>query len=446
MPRSQLTTETAIGDPSKGFFITMITRDITLNDCIMDLLDNCVDGINNWRARQRKTLPPNERYKKFWVAISYNRDSFKISDNCGGIPIEAAKKYAFRFGRPDDAPKDTAHLLGLYGIGMKRSMFKMGRSIRVVSSTGSESFELDLNVDSWRSQRDDWDFTLINVCRGGTSVDMGTEITVKNLYEPIGVEFDTPNFTNSLRRSIARVYAFILQQGLRLRVNREEIKSMMPTLKESRDIKPFNFKQKIDGVTTQIVSGLSSSPPEDDSADKKYPKGELYGWYVVCNDRVIVTADRTSVTGWGSDPLPTWHPQYYGFLGVVRFDADDPRLLPWKTTKSGVDIENPVYQKALRLMKEVTQKFVDYTNRRKPEIGKARAVEMAARDRPITQVSRSRFLKLPKIPAKPMRRICYDKPEDEIKAVEKALGMKRLSAKEVGIRTFDYFRDREVEK
>ncbi|EMG7739050.1 TPA: ATPase, partial [Escherichia coli] len=38
------TTPTADFSPSKRFFVSMLTRDIDLNDAILDLLDNCVDG------------------------------------------------------------------------------------------------------------------------------------------------------------------------------------------------------------------------------------------------------------------------------------------------------------------------------------------------------------------------------------------------------------------
>lgn len=30
--------------PTKAFFVRMITRDISLEDCILDLIDNSVDG------------------------------------------------------------------------------------------------------------------------------------------------------------------------------------------------------------------------------------------------------------------------------------------------------------------------------------------------------------------------------------------------------------------
>ena len=31
--------------PTKAFFVRMLTRDIELADAILDLLDNCVDGV-----------------------------------------------------------------------------------------------------------------------------------------------------------------------------------------------------------------------------------------------------------------------------------------------------------------------------------------------------------------------------------------------------------------
>jgi len=32
----------AKADPSKAFFIEMLTRDITLSDCVLDLVDNSI--------------------------------------------------------------------------------------------------------------------------------------------------------------------------------------------------------------------------------------------------------------------------------------------------------------------------------------------------------------------------------------------------------------------
>ena len=39
------TTKLIKAGPTKAFFVKMLTRDIELADAILDLLDNCVDGV-----------------------------------------------------------------------------------------------------------------------------------------------------------------------------------------------------------------------------------------------------------------------------------------------------------------------------------------------------------------------------------------------------------------
>src|SRR6476619_4082989 len=89
--------------PVKSFFVTMLTRDITLEEAILDLLDNCVDGI------LRSDLPDHKKkkpYTGYEASIDCNGDSFTISDNCGGIPW-SLHNYAFRMGRDKDRAADA---------------------------------------------------------------------------------------------------------------------------------------------------------------------------------------------------------------------------------------------------------------------------------------------------------------------------------------------------
>ena len=78
-------------EPTKTFFIHMLTVDIDLADAILDLADNCVDG-----ARR---LRPDEQYAGLSVRLEVDANHFRIADNCGGISADIAGKYAFRFGR-----------------------------------------------------------------------------------------------------------------------------------------------------------------------------------------------------------------------------------------------------------------------------------------------------------------------------------------------------------
>jgi len=453
MPANPPNTERAKGDPSKSLFISMLTRDISLADCIVDLLDNSVDGIKESRRRAGKAIPQTNEYKGYWVRIDFDMNRFSIKDNCGGIPIKVAMDYAFRFGRRDEDDKVLAegHTIGLYGIGMKRAMFKMGKAIQVDSSDGKESFRMALKVDDWRKQRDpndpnrdDWDFPLTDIVREKTKVPVGTSVEIAELSKNVAREFGTPGFENGLIHSLRRQYAFIINNGLRLSINKHTVSAIMPTFKVGEQIAPMRVIEEIAGVKMDITAGLASPPPEDDSSESLYPEAETYGWYVVCNDRVVVTADKTSLTGWGMSPVPTWHPQYYGFLGVVRFDADDPRLLPWTTTKRNVDASSEVYRRALAVMSECAKEFVDYTNKRKGEISRVKGIELASATKSIDNVGVQPRMTLPKLTKKKTRRIQYDKPISEIEAVAKALKMRRMSLKDVGIKTFDYFKGREV--
>lgn len=434
--------EVVKGSPSKAFFVNMITRDISLGDAILDLLDNAVDGVKRAAGAGPLDFTPH------FAHVAFGPAEFSISDNCGGIPIDIAKEYAFRFGKPDDVVAEpTPHSIGLYGIGMKRALFKMGRHIDVSSSTGQQSFTVLIDVDAWRKQPDDnWDFALSNVVTENTTEPVGTRITVKHLYDWIGRELEAPTFRNGLIRSIQRDYAFILEKGFKVTVNDSPVVGKMPTLRLSDEIAPLKLEYDDEGVQVQIVAGLAAPPPEDDSPQQRYPEQELYGWYVVCNERVVVTADRTALTGWGADTVPAWHPQFYGFMGIVRFESDDPRLLPWRTTKRDVDDSSSVYKRALVKMREVTKEFIEYTNRRKGELRHARDTEAAAKSVAVSQVPVRDRLTLPKIKKPEIRRICFDKPVAEIEAVGRALGINVKSLKQVGIAAFDYVRDREVGK
>src|SRR5206468_348474 len=128
--------------PTKEFFIYMLTRDIPLTRAILDLVDNSVDGARRMRA--------NGDFTGLSVRMELDRTHFKIADNCGGIPVDIARNYAFRFGRPREAPA-TPGSVGQFGVGMKRTFFKLGRHFKVASVTASSRFTIDIDVERWKA-------------------------------------------------------------------------------------------------------------------------------------------------------------------------------------------------------------------------------------------------------------------------------------------------------
>src|ERR1043165_952659 len=140
--------------PEKDFFISMLTRDIDLQDAILDLLDNCVDGAIRIRS---KTMAEKDSFKGFWAHITFNEDRFVIEDNCGGIPWNIAKDYAFCLGRPKDSDPTKPGTIGVVGIGLKRAIFKMGRKCLVHSNHKDDTFLVTIPV-AWFGDRNWPDF------------------------------------------------------------------------------------------------------------------------------------------------------------------------------------------------------------------------------------------------------------------------------------------------
>lgn len=90
--------DVASAEPDKRLFIEMLTRDIELIPAILDLWDNSIDGAMR-RLNGRKSAPGTSPLEGNKITIAIDGSQFAITDNCGGIPLEVAKNYAFRFGR-----------------------------------------------------------------------------------------------------------------------------------------------------------------------------------------------------------------------------------------------------------------------------------------------------------------------------------------------------------
>jgi hypothetical protein len=63
----------AQASPTKQFFVSMLTRDISLADAILDLLDNCLDGA------MRLANGGAVDYAKHFVKIEIAEDHFLIA-------------------------------------------------------------------------------------------------------------------------------------------------------------------------------------------------------------------------------------------------------------------------------------------------------------------------------------------------------------------------------
>jgi hypothetical protein len=453
-----LGTKTLDASPTKDFFVRMITKDISLEDCILDLIDNCLDGARRVKHAANPTALV-EDYSGFQARVAFDERQFSISDNCGGIKTAEAIEYAFHFGRRSDAPTDEDYSIGLYGIGMKRAIFKMGNLIEIYSSTASEAFRAHINVNEWRARTrvlvpggkpvEDWDFDMDDAA---VIPETGTRIDVTEIYKPIADQFANPAFGNALARIVARDYAQFISKGFEIFLKEKKIRGFPFTIRESDEFKPLRVRYDDEsGVTVEIIAGMAGAPPDELQAEEgSRAETDYFGWYVLCNDRVIIAADKSSQTVWGDSGFPSWHYQYNGFIGMVSFHAKNPNLLPWKTTKRDVDSSNATYRRAVERMKEATRPWVRYTGERRVDIDEARRLEALATARPLFDTPISEKLVTPRAALTEghvaVANILYKRPVSQIEKAKKLLGNSRMPNYRVGEQTFDYYLKSESEE
>lgn len=428
-------------EPTKDLFIEMLVKDITLIPAIEDLVDNSVDGARALRAG----VTAKNRYDGLEIRIDADKKHFKISDNCGGIPVDIARNYAFRFGRPKEMPR-TPHSVGQFGVGMKRALFKLGTKFSIESTAERSWFKLDVDVTAWR-QRPEWQFVLTDHRDNEpqAAVKRGTTIVVPDLHDSVAEQFSLENFKTELVKELEEAHQESLDSGLTITLNGIPLRTRPLTLLQADELKPVAHSRTIPvkdkgDVNVRIYVGVAKSDPV------------AAGWYVFCNGRLIVGADQSAVTGWGDTAekgIPRYHGQFSRFRGFIFFDADDPLLLPWNTMKTGIDTDSPRFR-AVRLdMTRLMRPVIDFLNKLDGEKAKypdddgpLQTVVRSGKDVRLSDLPDNDKFLWPKPTPAPKSSgdatlIKYSRPANKIKAVKAAIGAR--SNKEVGEKTFDYY-------
>ncbi len=446
----------ANANPEKRFFIELMTRDIALDDAILDLIDNSVDSL----VRSKDI----DLYKDFIkdeseqgnglseIRIKFTPNIFKIEDNCGGITFENAENDVFRFGHPNPSKRMS---LSVFGIGMKRAIFKIGRQIKIESHAIDSGFLMTLDVNEWMdSPTTDWRIPIERLDGEADKTKAGTEIKISRLQEQVSEVMKNPAFVNQLFRKIQAAYPFYLGKHLNIFVNEKQIPGEDLYFSQSNDIQPAIETWEDGNVKITLMCGFL---PRD---HEKW-KIEKSGWYLVCNGRVVVHADKSSLTGWGlRGILPQFMPKNRGFFGIVFFSSSVPEELPWNTTKRGINSESGVFIRTRIRMIAASRPVLQFQNKmyeaketddvkdeyrdsvKKMDTISAtkKAAERTSAEEP--SVSQKPLFPKPSIHPK-MTGIQYRVKEEDIKRVKKSLGRLSIPNYEVGQRTFKYYMDRE---
>lgn len=432
--------------PTKSLFIDMLTRDIGLVPAIIDLVDNSTDGAQRIKGDKK-------RLDGLWVKVNLDGSEFAIADNCGGIDVETARKYAFRFGRPSDAGF-VAHSVGQFGVGMKRALFKIGKMIRIESKTTVSSFVVEIDVERWESDDEDWDFRFSQLSESDKrpSDECGTVITVTKMRPSVADEFALTSFQNDLSSEIQRRIQHPLGRGIAISVNTIPVDIDPLTFLGHQKLRPayWEHSYKSPGekaLKVKLFCGLGNTVDREQA-----------GWSVFCNGRLILGGDKSRVTGWGERTgeikLPGFHGQYNAFRGYAFFDCDDSGRLPWNTTKTGINEDSDVWRAVRQQMMTLAQPvkaFLDALKNEKEEqeegddAGPLGELLEKAVEKPMEDISTRKAFSIPsakaKSPGPRMGSIAFKRPVDEINRVKDALGVS--TNKEVGEGAFEYFLDAE---
>ncbi|WP_312193137.1 ATP-binding protein [Sphingobacterium sp.] len=435
-------------DPAKGFFVSMLIKDITLRDAIGDLVDNAVDAI--------KKRVESDDLTGYEIDVKLGKTYFSISDNGYGMEAEIARTTAFNFGK-SDKHELISNSIGQFGIGMKRAFFKLGNIIDVKSISPTSKFEIEIDVKEWLRDKNFWQYqfkdgTLKEKIKNPPSK-TGFYVKITELSNDSVLSFGDKNFINQLINEIQYEHLLNINKGLTIKINDFKLNPTSIDLVFDDNIKPTYWEKIGNEEKVRVIAGISTKDDEDG------------GWYIFCNDRLIIAKNKTDETVWtGSkgDGVSLWHSQYHRFRGYVFFEAKDSSKLPWNTTKTGMDLDSPYYKEVRQQMVAMTKQVMGLMDKLKSEKEQDNPEENQKLNKAVeeslikplsvlqalekSQTLSNKFVYPERlfnpVKKKDNTKISYQVPTEKFNKVKEYI--KKSSPKDIGLFTFDYYYENEV--
>ncbi|MHC8338062.1 ATP-binding protein [Pseudomonas sp. HLT2-19-2] len=334
-----------------------LTSDVTTIECIYDLIDNSIDAARNTLlaldpTKDRFGLPTS--YDGYSVDVFISNKEVRIHDNCSGIDEQTLSKKTFTIGSKSQHPFGIGH----YGVGLNRAIFKLGGKVNLNTDNGNAQFSLEfselevrkaikgtLTIKAKRLLSTKERFNTLRI----------TQIQ-KEVYSDLGSDIWLKSTTDEIRMR----YGIFTRKGLKISINGIPIGSFGPEIRNPKFLEKKKKEVFFEGVNIYMEAGL-----HQDYRIKKIDKDydalksgivditKEYGWYIVCNDRIILVADKSKTTGWTT----SWHNEYHGFLGWAYYISEDPSRLPWDSKKTGINTNNLAYVASSTLLKELADDY-----------------------------------------------------------------------------------------
>lgn len=371
------------------YMIRGLTSDVATIECIYDLIDNSIDAARKEILKRsdvkfdKHGLPSS--YKGFEIVVSVSSEHVSISDNCSGIDEESLSKRAFSVG------SKSSHRFGIghFGIGLNRAIFKLGQSAALTTDDGDARFYLSFDESKVRESVKGE--STLYARRLKSSGEKLNQLVIGDIKQEVFSELGSDVWLDALQKEIKIRYAIFCRKGLKIKVNDILVGKFGPRIRNV-GILPKRTQKCLtsSGVKVYLEAGLHQSyrikgvdSDYDDFKDIIKDLTDEYGWYLVCNDRIILVADKTKISGWAT----SWHNEYHGFLGWAHYVSEDPSLLPWDSKKTGINLNNSAHIEVLSFLKEMADDYRSRNRRARKKDSGPTAASAAGSKGGQTQVS-----------------------------------------------------------
>ena len=336
----------------RSYVLNAFSSDISTADSILDLIDNSIDAARRNIAQKNSpgddsfSLP--DSYEGYEVRIDLNNDEITVSDNCNGIEEQTLVNNAFRLGAR--SPQEFS--IGAYGVGLIRAFWKLGNDCELNTDTGNNAFMLLFS----KQLLDDGNDILAD--RVNTTGKPHNIVKITNLTPEVNIDVKDSEWKKRFAERLSKVYGLCIHKGLKVQLGSDVIEGFCPQIRS--DLPEIFHEEEFettDAVKVKCQIGIHENyrykDEENWSLRSNSSISNEFGWYVVCNDRVVLIADTSEAVGWTTK----YHTEYNGILGWAFFESKASSLLPWDTTKANISLEKTSQIEAAKRLKRMSDDF-----------------------------------------------------------------------------------------
>lgn len=305
--------------PQKRLFLSIIA-DYDIKTAVCELIDNAID---HWIDGGRTGV------LKVGVLVNLDRQTIVISDNAGGVSKEDLQLLVAPGASRE---KIQEGLIGNFGVGGKRAGIALGELVEIKTRHKiGKTFEFELS-DKWLGHSD-WN---VDVRECKSIAENTTTVRISKMRQGFDAEG-----VRSLEKHLAETYGKLTSDRCRLDFNGKQVEAIRfdqwayppdyPPVQHAGEIGPLGVETN--KVKVKITGGLTFD---------RDPSDRNYGVYFYCNERLILSHEKSHHVGFMQNFAGVPHPDASLCRVIVELTGM-PTQMPWNSSKSGINWSHPAY-------------------------------------------------------------------------------------------------------